>query len=383
MSLSITTTYAGEFAGKYIAAALLSADTLDKGTITIMPNVKFKSVIQKASTDDIVKDASCDFQTGQGTLTLTEKILQPEEFQVNLDLCKKDLHSSWQAAEMGFGLNDTLPASFSDFVLAHVAAKVADRTEKNIWSGSTATSGQFDGFATLLAADGDLPAGQDITGTAVTADTYKIVAIDTTAHTVTLDAPYRGATEVIVNAAAELIPSASGLAAEWGVSLAGLDLIFVNGKIEDTQAVWDVSLDADSFGVTPLVNSVRATPGTGTYKQVAELEWFANGNNGEAFRNEARNNFPFTGNALAAETYDVIEIALERGRKDSLGYVNSPQVISLFIDSGKDTSGHYALAATTDDITDSLEDLLAGVPVYGGAVTANGGALADGDLALT
>ena len=169
MSLSITTTYAGEFAGKYIAAALLSADTLDKGTITIMPNVKFKSVIQKASTDDIVKDATCDFQTGQGTLTLTEKILQPEEFQVNLDLCKKDLHSSWQAAEMGFGLNDTLPASFSDFVLAHVAAKVADRTEKNIWSGSTATSGQFDGFATLLAADTALPAGQDIVGTAVTA----------------------------------------------------------------------------------------------------------------------------------------------------------------------------------------------------------------------
>jgi len=169
MSLSITTSYSGEFSSKYVAAALLSADTLDKGNITIMPNVKFKSVIQKASTDDIVKDATCDFQTGQGTLTLTEKILQPEEFQVNLDLCKKDLHSSWQAAEMGFGLNDTLPASFSDFVLAHVAAKVADRTEKNIWSGSTATSGQFDGFATLLAADGDLPAGQDIVGTAVTA----------------------------------------------------------------------------------------------------------------------------------------------------------------------------------------------------------------------
>ena len=169
MSLSITTTYAGEFAGKYIAAALLSADTLDKGNVTIMPNVKFKSVIKKASTDDIVKDATCDFQTGQGTLTLTEKILQPEEFQVNLDICKKDLHSDWEAAQMGYSAFDNLPANFSDFVLAHVAAKVADRTEKNIWSGSTATSGQFDGFATLLAADTALPAGQDIVGTAVTA----------------------------------------------------------------------------------------------------------------------------------------------------------------------------------------------------------------------
>ena len=168
MSVSITSTYAGEFSGKYIAAALLSADTLDKGLITIMPNVKFKSVIKKASTDDIVKDATCDFQTGQGTLTLTEKILQPEEFQVNLDICKKDLHSDWEAAQMGYSAFDNLPANFSDFVLAHVAAKVADRTERNIWSGDSGDSGQFDGFAIKLDTDADLPAGQDLTGAAIT-----------------------------------------------------------------------------------------------------------------------------------------------------------------------------------------------------------------------
>ena len=168
MSVSLTTTYAGEFSGKYIAAALLSADTLDKGLITVMPNVKFKSVIQKASTDDIVKDAECNFQPDAGTLTLTEAILQPEEFQVNLDICKKTLHSSWEAEQMGYSAFDNLAPNFADFVLAHVAAKVADRTEKNIWSGSTATSGQFDGFATLLDADGDLPAGQDLTGAAIT-----------------------------------------------------------------------------------------------------------------------------------------------------------------------------------------------------------------------
>jgi len=169
MSVSITSSYAGEFSGKYIAAALLSADTLDKGGISVMPNVKFKSVLKKASTDAIVKDATCDFQTGQGTLTLTEKVLQPEEFQVNLDICKKDLHSDWEAAQMGFSAFDNLPANFSDFVLAHVAAKVADRTERNIWSGDTDTSGQFDGFSTLLAEDADLPAGNEVAGTTVTA----------------------------------------------------------------------------------------------------------------------------------------------------------------------------------------------------------------------
>ena len=174
MSVSITSTYAGEFSGKYIAAALLSADTLDKGGITVMPNVKFKSVLKKASTDAIVKDASCGFEPNQGTLTLTEKILQPEEFQVNLDICKKDLHDDWEAAQMGYSAFDNLPANFSDFVLAHVAAKVADRTERNIWAGDTGTSGQFDGFSTLLSTDADLPAANEVTGTTV--DASNVVA---------------------------------------------------------------------------------------------------------------------------------------------------------------------------------------------------------------
>jgi hypothetical protein len=165
MSVSLTTTYAGEFSGKYIAAALLSASTLDAGAISILPNVKFKSVLQKGATDDIVKDASCDFVTDAGTLTLTEAILIPEEFQVNLQICKKDLHASWEAAQMGYSAFDNLAPSFAEFVIAHVAAKVADRTEKNIWAGSTATSGQFDGFQVKLAADATV---NDVVGTTIT-----------------------------------------------------------------------------------------------------------------------------------------------------------------------------------------------------------------------
>ena len=177
MSVSLTSTYAGEFSGKYIAAALLSASTLDSGAISILPNVKFKSVIQKGATDDIVKDASCDFVTNQGTLTLTEAVLQPEEFQVNLELCKKDLHNSWEAAQMGYSAFDNLAPSFAEFVISHVAAKVADRTEKNIWSGATATSGQFDGFTAKLTADSDVidVAAATVTSANVIAEMGKVV----------------------------------------------------------------------------------------------------------------------------------------------------------------------------------------------------------------
>jgi hypothetical protein len=158
---SITTTYAGEFAGKYIAAALLSAPTLDKGGITIMPNVKYKQVIKRVATDDIIKNATCDFDP-TSTITLTERILQPESFQVNLQLCKSDFRSDWDAIQMGYSAFDVLPKSFADFLIAHAAEKVAAGMETSIWQGVNATAGQFAGIMTQLTTDASLPAAQEI-----------------------------------------------------------------------------------------------------------------------------------------------------------------------------------------------------------------------------
>ena len=162
---SITSTYAGEFAGKYIAAALLSGSTIENGGIEVKPNVKFKEVVKKLATGDLVANASCDF-TASSSVTLTERILQPEEFQVNLQLCKSDFVSDWEAVSMGYSEFETLPKNFQDFLLAHVIAKVAEKTENTIWQGANATAGEFDGFTVLAAADSDVV---DVTGTTVTA----------------------------------------------------------------------------------------------------------------------------------------------------------------------------------------------------------------------
>jgi hypothetical protein len=162
---SITTTYAGEFAGKYISAALLSATTIENGGIEVKPNVKYKEVVKRLSTDDLVKNATCDFDA-TSTITLTERILQPEEFQINLQLCKKDFRSDWEAIQMGYSTFDTLPPSFQDFLLAHVAAKAAENNEISIWRGVDATAGQFPGFVTLATADATVI---DVVGTAITA----------------------------------------------------------------------------------------------------------------------------------------------------------------------------------------------------------------------
>ncbi len=176
---SITTTYAGEFAGKYISAALLSASTIENGGIEVKPNIKYKEVIKKIATDGIVKNATCDFDA-TSTVTLTERIIQPEEFQVNLQLCKKDFRSDWEAVQMGYSTFDTLPPAFADFLLAHVAAKVAEKTEQNIWKGATATAGEFDGFVTLATADATVldvasPASGGVTAANVIAEMGKVV----------------------------------------------------------------------------------------------------------------------------------------------------------------------------------------------------------------
>ena len=151
---SITSTYAGEFAGKYISAALLSGSTIENGLITVKPNVKYKEVLKKVATDaNVIKDATCDF-TATGTVTLTERILQPEEFQVNLEFCKKDFHSDWEAVQMGYSAFDNLPPNFSDFIIGHAAGLVAEKTEQNIWAGQTGNAGEFDGFYYLATAGG-------------------------------------------------------------------------------------------------------------------------------------------------------------------------------------------------------------------------------------
>jgi hypothetical protein len=102
------------------------------------------------------------------TVTITERSLTLEQFQVNLTLCKKDFISSWQAEEMGFSANKVLAKSFVDYFLAYITEKVASSVEVSIWRGANATAGQIDGICTLLAADAALPTANEVSGTTVT-----------------------------------------------------------------------------------------------------------------------------------------------------------------------------------------------------------------------
>jgi hypothetical protein len=173
----VTSTYAGEFAGQYIAAALLSAKTLDNKYITILPNVKYKQVIQKIAVANIVNDASCDFTTS-GSVALTESIITPKELQVNLQLCKQEFVESWEALQLGYSAFDTVPANFTDYLISYVGGVVAQATETSIWQGTEATNGQFGGLFGRISGSAAInsAASGAITSANVLADLEALVA---------------------------------------------------------------------------------------------------------------------------------------------------------------------------------------------------------------
>jgi len=170
-----SSSYAGEFAGKYLGAALLSASTLDAGAVTILPNIKYKAAMKVGAFTNLVRSADCDFDATTSGMTLTEKVLTPTELQINLSICKQNLVSDWEAAQMGFSAFDELPPLFSDYVISRVAAEVANATETSIWQGA-AGEGSFDGFDALLTADGGADVAEGtVTSANVIAELGKIV----------------------------------------------------------------------------------------------------------------------------------------------------------------------------------------------------------------
>ena len=144
-------TYAGEAARPYVAAAVLSADTIANGYISVLENVHSKAVLRKFSGATITA-ATCEF-TGQGSLTLGEAVLEATALQVNEQVCNKDLRATWEGMQMR-GQSSNAPADFTSYVAQYVAAKVAEGIEYNLWQGNFDSNGSGAGGAAYTSFDG-------------------------------------------------------------------------------------------------------------------------------------------------------------------------------------------------------------------------------------
>lgn len=184
-------------------------------------------------------------------------------------------------------------------------------------------------------------------GTALTAATYIVTAVDAVNNIVTLDAPYQGVS------ASGVTVEAGSVVADWGMKLTGIELPFTTGKIHYAKVDWKLTLE--NFGTATITNSVGASSGSGYISAVKELEFFCQGNEGDFYRVGEPNIYPRR--ELAVVNYDLIDLEVEDTSTNSMVLGPIKKVYTLAI---PETAPNYAIAGTANDITDVLEVLVYG-----------------------
>ena len=175
---TVNSSYAGTVAGEIIGNAFKEADTIQRGLVTVLPNIPVKQVIRKIDYGNGRTDYSCGF-TPAGSVTLDEVILEPKKIKNEAELCKEDFRNVWDTASMGFSAhNDNMPKDEESALLVEILADTAQATDANIWTGDAENDGEFDGFIPAFLADATVI---DVTAVAVTKDNVisKIEAVMT------------------------------------------------------------------------------------------------------------------------------------------------------------------------------------------------------------
>lgn len=170
-TLSLTTSYVGQAATELINKLFFNAPTIGEGNVTIKDDLNKAYHIRRLAGSGLVATPTCDF-TPAGTVTITEQILTPTPFEINVELCKKDFkHVDWSSERMGVGMGRTLSQDVVDAMIAEILGHVGNEIEMSIWQGDTAgaTYTLIDGFIKLMTAG--VAAGNKTTPAAVTAST--------------------------------------------------------------------------------------------------------------------------------------------------------------------------------------------------------------------
>jgi len=146
---------------------------------------------------------------------------------------------------------------------------------------------------------------------------YEVASATTNAFV--LDAPYQGVTETII--VGSTVDQAASVATitNWGIKMTGL------AKDNFREGVWKYSVVefdviAKQFGASTITEAAQANKGIGTYEEVAELEWFLQGNEGSGIRIDTPPVINRKDATMeAGKGYDLITIEFNDGYHETLG----------------------------------------------------------------
>ena len=185
-------TYAGEALAGFMASTLLEADSVKRGLLTVINDVKSRKVILDVDDDVVLQNPSGLF-TDQGTTAQqTESYLDPVVYEFMKQEQWDKLAQSWeaQALKPGAFMDYEGIVDLSDFMVQRYLTKIQIANERLYWLGKSATkeaafTADFAGLLpTIAAASGvyKVDLGKSATSKAATAiDASGLVTVADTA----------------------------------------------------------------------------------------------------------------------------------------------------------------------------------------------------------
>jgi len=187
-------TYAGEALAGFMASTLLEADSVKRGLLTVINDVKARKVILDVDDDVVLQDPSGIF-ADQGTTALqNESYLDPVVYEFMKQEQWDKLVQSWEAQSLkpGAFLDYEGVVDLSDFMVQRYLTKIQIANERLYWLGKSATkeaafTASFAGLLpTISAASGIYKVGLGKPATSMAATAISASGVVTVSDTSTL-----------------------------------------------------------------------------------------------------------------------------------------------------------------------------------------------------
>ncbi len=214
-------TYAGEALAGFMASTLLEADSVKRGLLTVINDVKSKRVILDVDDDVKLQDPSAIFNDQGTTAKQDEMYLDPVTYEFMKQEQWDKLVQSWESQRLAPGAFSDYEGvvDLSDFMVQRYLTKIQIANERLYWLGKGATkeatfTSAFSGLLpTIAASSGTYKVGLGKSSTSISASAIS----NTGVVTVTSTSALSDGDVVTVSAAGSITDTTNGA----GVSIVG------------------------------------------------------------------------------------------------------------------------------------------------------------------
>lgn len=187
-------TYAGEALAGFMASTLLEADSVKRGLLTVINDVKARKVILDVDDDVVLQNPSGIFADQGTTAQQTESYLDPVVYEFMKQEQWDKLVQSWESQQLkpGAFLDYEGVVDLSDFMVQRYLTKIQIANERLYWLGKGATkeaafTAPFQGLLPSISAASDVyKVGLSRAETSMTASAISATGIVTVSSTASL-----------------------------------------------------------------------------------------------------------------------------------------------------------------------------------------------------